>query len=247
MDAVTAALAAQHAELDGLLSGLDERGWGAPTRCPGWSVCDVVLHLAQTDELAVASLEGRFAAATAGLGLGTRDVDEAVGAYVAAERGAPPAEVLARWRAAAAAARAGFAACDPRARLPWVVDDLSARTFATTRLAECWIHTTDVADALGEPVGTSDRLRHVARLAWRTIPYAFARAGAAPPGPVDVVLTGPGGVEWAYGDGSAPSVVRGDALEFCLVAARRLDPGRTSLVASGPDGTAALRLVRTWA
>lgn len=40
MAAVPAALAAQHAEPDGLLSGLDERGWATPTRCSGWSVCD---------------------------------------------------------------------------------------------------------------------------------------------------------------------------------------------------------------
>jgi uncharacterized protein (TIGR03084 family) len=165
---------------------------------------------------------------------------------VAAERGAPPPVVLARWRAASAAARAGFAACGPRARFPWVVGDLPARTFATTRLAECWIHTADVADALGVPVVASDRLWHVARLAWRTLPYAFARAGLAA-GPVDVVLAGPGGAEWAYGDGSAPTTIRGDALEFCLVAARRLDPATTALRATGPDGAAALRVVRTWA
>lgn len=63
MRQIVACLAAQHDELDTLLSGLDDAGWTRPTRCPGWTVADVVLHLAQTDELAVASAEGPDAAA----------------------------------------------------------------------------------------------------------------------------------------------------------------------------------------
>jgi hypothetical protein len=52
MKAVIDALADQHAELDALLGGLDERGWQRDVPdCPGWTVGDVVLHLAQTDEL----------------------------------------------------------------------------------------------------------------------------------------------------------------------------------------------------
>ena len=50
-------------ELAALLEDLSDAGWGAPTRCEGWDVADVVLHLAQTDELAVASATGRFAEA----------------------------------------------------------------------------------------------------------------------------------------------------------------------------------------
>ena len=55
------ALEEQHAELAGLLEGLDDDGWAAPSRCEGWTVADVVLHLAQTDEMALASAEGRLA------------------------------------------------------------------------------------------------------------------------------------------------------------------------------------------
>jgi uncharacterized protein (TIGR03083 family) len=48
MEAIIAALDEQQAELDGLLVALDDSDWATPTRCPGWSVADVVLHLAQT-------------------------------------------------------------------------------------------------------------------------------------------------------------------------------------------------------
>ena len=41
-----------------------------------------------------------------------------------------------------------LAASDPRRPMHWVVNTLPARTLATTRLAEAWIHTNDVAGAL---------------------------------------------------------------------------------------------------
>ena len=61
MDAIVESLADQQAELADLLDGLTESSWHAPTRCEGWNVSDVVLHLAQTNELALGSATGRFA------------------------------------------------------------------------------------------------------------------------------------------------------------------------------------------
>lgn len=63
MEAITTALAAQQAALSGLLVGLDEPEWHRDSRCAGWTVADVVLHLAQTNELALGSITGRFAEA----------------------------------------------------------------------------------------------------------------------------------------------------------------------------------------
>lgn len=109
------ALAGQHAELDGLLAGLGDADWQRPSRCPGWSVADVVLHLAQTDELALASGEGRdadlarFADRDSDV-----DVDEVAAQAVERERGASNQQVHERWRASAAAVRAMLAGCDPR-------------------------------------------------------------------------------------------------------------------------------------
>ena len=74
MDAIVDALAAQQAELAGLLADLEDAGWSAPTRCEGWDVADVVLHLAQTDELAVGSARGRFTAVAAELTEGAAPV-----------------------------------------------------------------------------------------------------------------------------------------------------------------------------
>lgn len=252
MDVIVRALAAQHRELDELLLGLVDADWQRPSRCPGWTVCDVVLHLAQTDELVLASGDGRFADLIAsftdgGVG-GLRDVDEAAALAVARERGPAGLAVFTRWRAAAAATRTLLAGCDPRRRLPWMLGALPARTLATTRLAETWIHTGDVTAALGRDLPATERLWHVARLAWRTLPYAFRRSGQALHGPVAVELIGADGSIWDFGRDTAPlTIVRGPALDFCLVGARRLDPAESSLVAEGPDAEAVLALLRTYA
>jgi uncharacterized protein (TIGR03084 family) len=248
---IMTALREQHDELDRILSPLDEDGWKTSSRCAGWSIADVVLHLAQTDEMVVASGEGRFAEATArvtGGGANVASVDEAVEEMVARERGATGSEILARWRAAVEAEHDLLNRCDPRQRLPWVMGDLPARTLATTRLSETWIHTGDVAGGLGISLAPSDRLWHIARLAWRTLPYAFALAGKDLSGPVAVELTAPDGSPWTFApDERAVTTVRGPAIDFCSVAGRRADPKETALEAEGPDAEAVLDLVRTYA
>ena len=181
MDAIVTALAQQQAELAGLLAPLKESDWQRPSPCEGWNLADVVLHLAQTDELSLASVQGRFAeqvGETAGMGF-KGNVDEAAALVVEHERGQPGPAVRDRWQAGADALRDAFSACDPHERVEWVAGQLSVRTLATTRLAETWIHTGDVAEALGQKLAPTGRLWQIARLAWRTLPYAFARAVAS--------------------------------------------------------------------
>ena len=102
MDEIVEALGAQQAELDGLLEGLDADGWAAASPCEGWSVADVVLHLAQTNEMAIGSAEGRFDEVLGGLlagapPAGTVDDGAAVMVDIDPIRG-DGAAVAARWR-----------------------------------------------------------------------------------------------------------------------------------------------------
>ncbi len=251
MDAVLAALTAQHAELAGYLDGLDDADWHRPSRCDGWDVSDVVLHLAQTDEMAAGSARGRFAEALDELVAGidwAESVDDGAGLMVDRQRGAPPQEVYERWRSGTDDLVAALSTTDPHARLVWVAGELSARTLATTRLSEAWIHTGDVAFAFGITPSPTDRLWHIARLAWRTVPYAFERAGRTLDGPVDFELVGPAGERWEFaGDEPAHTIVHGTALDLCLVAGQRAEASATSLTATGSDADAVLELVRTFA
>jgi uncharacterized protein (TIGR03084 family) len=167
------------------------------------------------------------------------------------ERGLANDVLHARWRDGAAALREQLSASDPHLRVDWVAGRLSIHTLVATRLAECWIHTGDVADAVGTVQAASDRLEYVARLAWRTLPYAFARDGRALSGPVGFHLRAPSGAAWDFEPDDHTSgehtVIEGDGVELCLVAARRVTPDATSLRGSGPDAAAVLELVRTYA
>ncbi|HVT76584.1 MAG TPA: maleylpyruvate isomerase family mycothiol-dependent enzyme, partial [Acidimicrobiales bacterium] len=178
----------------------------------------------------------------------TANVDDAAGAMVDKERGTPPADIYARWRTGVDTLLAKFRAADPSERVQWVAGTVSVQTLATTRLAETWIHTGDVASGLGVDLPSTDRLKSIARLAWRTLPYAFVRAGREMQGKVAFELTPPNGTEtWVFADGAADTVVRGPVRQLCEVAAQRADAAETSLTAEGPDAEGVLALVRTFA
>jgi uncharacterized protein (TIGR03084 family) len=246
------ALASQHDELAEIIDRCTNDDWGRPTRCEGWDVAAVLLHLAQTDEFATASAHGEFDRHRHGF-LGNREhqtvsVDTAAAAQVDADRAVGGDAIRQRWHDASQAMRAAFNAADPHQRVTWISGQFSLQTLATTRLSECWIHTGDIASALGIQLPPTDRLRHIARLAWRTLPYAFQRADVAMKGPVALDLIGPNGDPWRFDpDAPALTAIRGSAAEFCEVAARRVDPDTTDLVGEGPDAAAVLRLVRTYA
>ena len=251
MEEVLSALVAEQTELAGILTGLDTADWSRPSRCDGWDIADVVLHLAQTNELAIGSAQGQFDAVLARLAGGlpwAGSVDEAVAAMVERERGAAGSEVLARWSSSASELEAAVDAGDMSQRVRWVAGELSLRTLATTRLAETWIHSGDVASAMGITVPPTDRLKLIARLAWRTLPYAFSSAGRTWSGPVAFRLTSPGGTSWDFSpDEPAVTTISGSAADLCAVASRRVLPAATTLTGEGPDPGAVLDLVRTYA
>ncbi len=251
MDAVVAALTDQQAELSRLLGSVDGDGWERASRCEGWTVADVALHLAQTNEMAVASVEGRFPEFVAAIASGlapASTIDDGAAAMVARERGEPGPSVRDRWQASADGFLAALATVDLHQRVTWVAGELSARTLAVTRLAETWIHTGDIAFGFGTPPAGGDGLRHIARLAWRTLPYAFARAGRPQAGPVAFYLRAPDGSQWDFVPDTEPlTTITGDALDLCLVAAQRVTASDTGLRGEGPDTAAVLDLVRTYA
>jgi len=252
VDDILAALADQHGRLAGVVDGCRPTDWGRPTRCEGWDVAAVLLHLAQTDELAAASARGELDEHPHGFigdpAARTRSVDEAAAAQVDVEREAGGERIRTRWHEASRDMRATFDAGDPHRRVTWVSGQLSLHTLVATRLSECWIHTDDIASALHVELAPTEGLRHIARLAWRTLPYAFDQAGATLHGPVALDLFGPSGDRWRFDpEDAASTTIRGSAVEFCEVAARRVDPGETELTGEGPDAAAVLQLVRTYA
>jgi uncharacterized protein (TIGR03084 family) len=235
-------LATEYDRLDGIFAGLSAAEWASPSAASGWSVVDVLLHLAQTEEAVAATVTGRGEARPE---RGSVSVDEAMDQWVAAER-AGPEVVYPRWQAARTTSVEVLRAADPDKASPWASAPLRPATMATTRLAEHWAHALDITGPLSIPYPDTVRLRHIARLAHRSLPYAFAVAGEEP-GPVRVELTGPDGAAWRFGPADAPSVISGQAGAFCRVGAQRLAPAESGLTTTGPHGATALRVLRNYA
>lgn len=242
-------LEAEQDRLERILAGLDAAQWASPSAAAGWTIADVVLHLAQSEEAVAASATGT-PPGPATPGLTSRPpgltMDEFADYAVRAERDTtrPP---LRRWQAARTAALAALRGAAPGQPLRWVEAPLKPATLATTRLAEHWAHGLDIAGPLGLDYPDNERLRHIAWLAHRTLPYAMSLAGL-PAGEVACELTAPNGTDvWRLGPRDAASVISGPAGAFCRVAAQRLEPGRSGLRASDGTAEAAVGLLRTYA
>jgi len=242
-------VAAESAELDALVAGLEPAGWRRPTPAPGWSIATQVAHLAWTDDLALLSAArpgdflaelGRMAGAGAGDGLVDRSAREQAG-----DGGEP---LLRRWRNGRAALDEALRRAPTDRKLPWFGPPMSAASMATARLMETWAHGQDVADALGVARTPTARLRHIARLATRTRDFAFAlHARPLPGSDVRVELDAPDGGTWTFGPADAEQRVTGPALDFCLLAVQRVHRADTALVAVGVDADAWLDIVQAFA
>jgi uncharacterized protein (TIGR03084 family) len=242
-------LAAEQDGLEDILVGLDEAQWTSASGAAGWTIADVVLHLAQSEESVLATASGGDLRKGLGAGLGAAaggTVDERVAELVRSERAAPDV-VFARWRRARRAAVDALRAADPDRPLAWVAAPVKPATLATTRLAEHWAHGLDITGPLGVDFPDTERLRHVAWLAHRMLPYALTLVGEAPAA-VRCELTAPDRVSvWAFGPADAESSIAGPAGKFCRVAVRRLAPDRARLAVTGPHGASAVRALRTYA
>ncbi|HEX3899933.1 MAG TPA: maleylpyruvate isomerase family mycothiol-dependent enzyme [Mycobacteriales bacterium] len=238
-------LEAEQDAIEAMVDGLDEAGWLSPSAAAGWSISDVVLHLAQSEEAVVSSVTGAQISLIDSLPVEGDTVDEIMENRVRAERG-DPFVILQRWRTARRASVDALRHADPAVRFPWAAAPLRPQVMATTRLAEHWAHALDIAEPLGIDYADTDRLRHVAWLAHRTLPYGFGLSNEEPQ-PIYCELIGPSGERWTYGDPTAPSRIIGSAGVFCRVGAQRLAPDQSGLRAEGPYADAALRVLRNYA
>lgn len=235
MDALCDDLAAEHADLDDMISARPSSDLDRATPSPGWTVGDQISHLWYFDQQALLALTDpdgfRTAAerllATAATGHDDPSVD--------AGRSLGSDEMLRRWRGDRAALLAVARAVDPKTRVPWYGPAMSARSFLTARLMETWAHGQDVVDALGVARRPTSRLRHVAHIGVgaRAFSYAANRR-ELPDAGVFVRLEAPDGDEWTWGDPAADNRVDAPALDFCLLVTQRRHRDDTAVVAHGP-------------
>ena len=233
VERVLADLAAEHDGLAALVADIDEDGWRTTTPADGWDVADSVSHLWFFDiraALAIRDHEG-FARDTAEM---MANFAKGGDPSVAHGRAVSGSQLFADWRADGAALVAAGRAADATVRVPWYGPSMSLASFLTARLMETWAHGVDVADALGKPVVTSARLKHVCHIGFLARPNSYrARNLPVPDANIAVHLVAPDGSTWAWGNDDAPESITGTALDFALLVTQRRHVDDTALVASG--------------
>lgn len=232
LDQVRDDLIAEQRALDAVVAPIDDQQWRRATPSPGWTVADQIGHLTYFDEAARTAILSpeRFHASVAELfeGAAHKGIDEYT---LETFRAMTTAQLLATWRESRRGLAEAAQGLGDASRVDWYGPSMGARSFIAARLMETWAHGTDVADALGVELPSTDRLRHVAHLGFITRKWSYqVRGQEVPAGSVRVRLTSPLGDEWVWGDENADDQVSGTALDFCLVVTQRRHLDDTALV-----------------
>jgi uncharacterized protein (TIGR03083 family) len=191
------------------LAGLGDGEWSTPSRCPGWSIRDVLAHLTASEDYHRACLDGTVQAYMDQIAAkGATDLTAANALGIAELSDLSSQQLVARWMAADAETRRGF-----RERGEGLVDtsvgDYPNRWQAFHVASELATH----ADDVHVPVTDAERAQ---RCQWRTRVSRFALAETKP----DLTVTAEDGRTRVAGQGIDVTV---DGEEFVEAVAGRLD------------------------
>ena len=237
MQEILSDLVAEQQALDQFLQRVPIREW--KTKIPGqtWTIHDTVSYLAFGEELAHSALDG-------GPTGGTRSYAAAREMSATRGRVMRPQDVIEWWRHARAAVVDALSRLHETDTIVWFDDKVTAKAFASSRLADTWSHGLDIHAAMRADVEDTPRLRHIAWLGWETLPLAFSDAGETYSHPVRVEVITSSYAKWVFGPTDTDQLIKGRAAEWCRVVARRLDAGETSLQAFGDVARRALEVAR---
>jgi uncharacterized protein (TIGR03084 family) len=244
---LSADLVAESEALLGILDELTPAQWRLPTPAVGWTIADQVGHLAYFDETTLLSIRDpeQFRSEAAAL---TADGDDFADRVVADHRHLTGEQLLDWFRNTRQSLVDGYADAEPTLRLPWYGPDMGVASSITARLMETWAHGQDIVDALGGTRPATGRLRHVAHIGVRALPYSFAVNNLpVPTEPIRVELAGPDGDTWHWGPADAPDRITGTALDFCLVLTQRRHRDDTGLTVTGPTANAWIAIAQAFA
>jgi uncharacterized protein (TIGR03083 family) len=217
MNSAMDALEADRAELLRICAGLDDAGWCSGSGCPGWSVKDLVAHMAT---LFWAVVDPSALPEATGL-----PTEEAAEVFVQSRRPLSAAQVLDDYTAVsekALAALAGFIGVD----LEMPLGDLGTYPARILPAAYCFDHYTHIRADLFAPRGPlpgplppSDELRLLPSMDWieAALPQQNAPLVDSLTAAVEIVIAGTAGRTIRLGspDGPVSARVRSDA-DACL-------------------------------
>jgi uncharacterized protein (TIGR03083 family) len=223
------------ADLDDLLRSLTSDEWNAPAHAEHGRVRDLVAHLGGMERLVLRWLDPEDT---------VPDLPDHVAAtrpVVAELAGTDPGDIARQWHESAR--KVAAAAGGDRSR-PVVFHDItvSVDQLLVMRTSELWAHAIDICRATGRPLPQLDmeRMAMLCSQLMAAVPLALAYRGAIAPGQAArIVLTGPAGGAFIVplaprGQAVEPEVtIVTDAVDFCLVAVRRLRPDQLDAAIEG--------------
>jgi uncharacterized protein (TIGR03083 family) len=227
LDAVSAAMSAQHALLDDAVAHMPAEAFSRPTRLGEWAVAQLVAHIGM-DMSAVSRYLGgesarRAEVDAAGYALacasGAARVDERVRAMTDEAR---PAELRGYVHEARLAADASVAAASPTFVAPTRLGAIGLADYLATRCVEATVHALDLGAALDAAAALHDDA-----VAITTRVLAAALVGRAPGGSVELRVAPHVAVQCVEGPrhtrGTPPNVVECDPVTWLELATGRVD------------------------
>jgi uncharacterized protein (TIGR03083 family) len=231
-DALEAVRADRLALLD-IGRGLTSAQWRAPSGCPGWSVQDVIAHLA-TEFWAVVDLS-QLPDITG------QPFEHAQETLVESRRGMSPHSTLDDYEQVSGTGLerlAGFAALD----VPVPMGDAGTYPASVLPAAYAFDHYTHIRADLFPPRGPldhepppSDELRTGSALDWIEAALPQQNAQAAAQATLEIQVTGVGGRSIAFGSGPVKATVTSDAPAFVRWVTQRASWADLGVRAAGDE------------
>ena len=235
-------LVAEQQFLDQSLQRIPIKIWDLVTPNKPWTVRDTIAHLADFEDLGADSISGGNAVDEWQT---SSDLEALKKRAIKKGRSMRPQDVIEWWRGGRAKVVEPLSHMNGEDRIPWIAGDMSARTFATFRLMETWMHGLDIYATLGLGVEDTPRIRHICWLGWKTLPYAFKQAGEHYE-PVRIEVIGPGYAKWIYGPDDTDQLIRGSASDWARIAVQRIKPKDTRLKITGEHAEKAIQVARAF-
>ncbi|GII62593.1 TIGR03084 family protein [Sphaerisporangium krabiense] len=243
----TAPFAARVAAMDALLASATRADWSQKI-VEGWTLQELVAHLAATDSLVADAIE----APVAGPPLTENDVPRRTADMIAYAGGRTPQETRAEWRAQAEAIRARAAEMDPGTPIAPGGMSFALADHLLARMLETWIHTTDAAAVMrvSLPLPVAAHVHPTADFCARLVPWTMLLSGVdGGARAVRLTLTGPGGGAWHVpldvqvvarpDDGAlAETEIVCDVVDFCFLLGGRRVPEEFPATIIGDAGLA---------
>ncbi|WP_248965849.1 maleylpyruvate isomerase family mycothiol-dependent enzyme [Sphaerisporangium perillae] len=239
--------AARVAAMDALLASATPEDW-LQEIVEGWTLQQLVAHLAATDSLVAAAIGAPVAGPEPVAG----EVLARTADMLAFVAGQPPERTRADWRAQADAICRHAASMDPATPVAPGGMSFAVSDHLLARMLETWIHADDAATVIGHslPLPLAAHIHPTADFCARLLPWTMLLSGTDGGGrAIRLTLTGPGGGAWHVpldvartavpDDGSpADAAITCDAVAFCFLLGGRGAPATFPAEVEGDAGLA---------